>query len=388
MVKELIFHLGDRKTGSTAIQDALVRGDITCPTHRLFFPAATNHIPLAKTLSMPTMAKERKPRFTKVAKRIAAADADIAIISAEHFEVVDPVVLQQTIATFFPDLAGSVRLIAYVRPHADRLVSNYAEQIKLGQFDGTLDDFHTKRLAENPLNYIDRFTHWQQVFGDAFTLRPFVRSTLHGNDIVQDFAQFVLGDADFFVAPSPPSNPSMSVQDLAVMRAFHAELADLPALDKFQIATGKKMGQLMAAQPAPDSIKLKIHKTLADAVQTAYRADAQALDAAFFAPDTPMQDALQKSCETAIPTAQSTAPADHLSPSTQRIVTAWAGMLRALKAPDSETLHTILRSGPQAVPKPAAKPAKSGGGKGKKTKGKSAKKSDPVFNEDDLFDLL
>ena len=402
MVKQLVLHLGDRKTGSTAIQDALAAGAITCPTMQIFYPATTNHIPLAKTLTVKSQSPQRDMRFTKIAKRIARSDADIAVISAEHFEVVNPVLLQDVLTRYFPDLAGNIRLIAYVRPHAERLVSNYAEAVKLGQYDGDLHSYHIQRLEQKPLHYTDRFSRWRQVFGAAFTLRPFVRKTLAGGDIVQDFAQFLLGDTPHTVTAGPPSNPSMSLQDLAMVRHLQSQVGARPNLSKFQVSMGKSLGQLLAA--AQDStrtpIKLAMDTDLAKAVQTAYADDARSLDAAFFAPDTPMQDALQSSRDRAVAAPQSIAITDHLSPAAIRMVDVWAGLLCSQPAANGALLRETLKNGPQA----AAKSGKNAGGKqqagqkgatqkgankkGAGKKGKKAGKPQKEFTEDDLLDLF
>ncbi|MDR6267633.1 hypothetical protein [Roseobacter sp. N2S] len=396
MVKQLVLHLGDRKTGSTAIQDALAAGHITSPTTQIFYPATTNHIPLAKTLSVKSLSPQRDMRFTKIAKRIARSDADIAVISAEHFEVVKPALLQEILTRYFPDLVGNIRLIAYVRPHAERLVSNYAEAVKLGQYDGDLHSYHTQRLDKKPLSYTDRFSRWRDVFGAAFTLRPFVRKTLVGGDIVQDFAQFLLGDTPHTVTASPPSNPSMSLQDLAMVRHLQSQIGAQPNMSKFQVSMGKSLGQLLASKQdsAQTPIKLAMHTELAKAVQIAYGEDARALDGAFFAPDTPMQDALQSSYERAVATPQSIAVTDHLSAAAIRMVDVWAGLLCSQSAANGALLRETLKNGPQA----AGKSGKTGAAKqqaGKKgpnkrggKKGKNTSPPEKEFTEDDLLDLF
>lgn len=381
MVKQLVIHLGDRKTGSTAIQDALVAKAIQSPDARIFYPTGNNHIPLAKTLSVKALASQRDQRFGKLAKRIHRSDADIAVISAEHFESVDPVALQEALKEFFPDLLGRVRLLAYVRPHADRLVSNYAEAVKLGHFNGDLAAYHTMRLDKKPLNYTPRFTRWRDTFGSIFTLRPFVRSALVNGDIVADFAEFLLGDTPHQLAASPQSNPSMSLEDLAMMRLLQSRIAALPNGTKFQVSLGKTLGTLLAEAPErpANHTKPALHKALAEAVQQSYLADAQALDQAFFAPDTPMENALVAARDKAVDTPQSIAAEDHLSAEAIRMVELWAGLLTSRNAPNGSALREVLKDGPRAA---KANGPKQGGPKHQKKTG------DQEFNEDDLLDLL
>lgn len=381
MVKQLVIHLGDRKTGSTAIQDALVAGAIQSPDASIFYPTGNNHIPLAKTLSFRALAGQRVERFSRLAKRIARSDADIAVISAEHFESVDPLALQDALEEFFPDLRGKTRLLAYVRPHADRLVSNYAETIKLGHFDGDLDAYHTMRLTKKPLHYTERFTRWRETFQDAFTLRPFVRTSLTGGDIVEDFAQYLFGDTPHQVESGAPSNPSMSLEDLAMMRLLQSRIGKDPNMRKFQISLGKTLGTLIqgSTETAQKQTKLALHTDLAKAVETAYLEDAQALDSAFFAPETPMKDALLAARSKAVKAPQSIAAEDHLSPEAIRMVDIWAGLLTSRNAPNGTALREILKDGPRAAPQKSPK--------GPKNKG-PAKPLAEDFNEDDLLDLF
>lgn len=405
MIKQLVIHLGDRRTGSTAVQDALVANQINCPTAQICYPTGSNHNPLAKTLSLkPRPANplpgQREMRFSHIAKRIAQSDADIAVISAEQFDGVDPALLKATLAQYFPDLVKTIRLIAYVRPHADRLVSNYAEAVKLGQFEGDLQAYYTHHLAKTPLHYTDRFTRWRTVFGDAFTLRPFGRKTLVGGDIVQDFAQFLFGDTPHSVQNSPPPNTALSLQDLAMVGQLQSRIGAKPNMSKFQVNMGKTLGQLLAASrdPAQTQTKLSLHADLAKTVQTTYLADARALDAAFFAPQIPMQDALQTACDTAVAAPQSIAAKDHLSPAAIRLVSVWAGLLCSQPAANGAILRDILKTGPEAAentkksgsakkgPGQQRAGQKGSGPKGKK--GKKGGKPQKDFTEDDLIDLF
>jgi hypothetical protein len=211
------------------------------------------------------------------------------------------------------------------------------------------------------------------------------------------------------------------------MRLFHSRLAALPNIAKFQVATGKTLGQLVAQAPRDTETKLAMHQSLARAVQDAYLDDARALDAAFFAPATPMEEALQDAVDQAIPSEQSIAAQDHLSPAAIRMVEVWAGLLSAMASKSGGALRETLKADPAAAKtagpgggkkagkKAGAKrgggnkagphkggPKKAGPNKGgankagaKKTgpnmagnKKKPGQKPETAFNEDDLFDLI
>ena len=90
MVEEIVFHLGDCKTGTTSIQTVLSRGAWVSHAGPIAYPARFNDIPLAKTLSVPAEAPHEAERFGKAREAFEQSDAAHGIISAEHFEFVDP----------------------------------------------------------------------------------------------------------------------------------------------------------------------------------------------------------------------------------------------------------------------------------------------------------
>ena len=63
MVEEIVFHLGDCKTGTTSIQTVLSRGAWVSHAGPIAYPARFNDIPLAKTLSVPAEAPHEAERF-------------------------------------------------------------------------------------------------------------------------------------------------------------------------------------------------------------------------------------------------------------------------------------------------------------------------------------
>ena len=343
MVQEIIFHLGDRKTGSTSIQDALARGDISSPGKTLFYSSPTNHIPLAKSLHTNDHLPLQEQRFNKLARQLKKSDADIAVISAEHFESVDPALLLTAIEQYLPEYRNNIRLIAYVRPHADRLLSNYAEQIKLGQFAGTLERFYQQRQRKNPLIYTARFDAWRDLFGDRFTLRPFIRSQLVNNDVVHDFADYIFQGATFSVRDAQQSNQSLTLEQLALLREFHLVLGKNKTLQNLQVGIGKQMGRLLADIPQKKRTKLRLHSELTEQIIIASLADAQALDASYFAPDKPMETTLLAARAKAITEPQSIKAGKCLSLRDIRMTRFWANLVVTLAGQTPDTLLSNLQ---------------------------------------------
>ena len=98
MIADLVIHLGDRKSGSTSIQHALAGKTLVCDTVSLLYPTKINHTPLAKFLTTKSQFQFCEKRFGLLAKRLATANEDVAVISAEDFESADPKTTQATFA--------------------------------------------------------------------------------------------------------------------------------------------------------------------------------------------------------------------------------------------------------------------------------------------------
>ncbi len=354
MVRDVVFHLGDRKTGSTSIQSILARQGWVAPGDSIVYPTLFNHIPLAKSLVVPEERRFETQRFARIRTAFDDSDANHGVISAEDFEYVDPQTVRDAIDRHLPAYADRVRLIAYVRPHADRLLSAYAERVKKGVFEGTLDEFHEDILQKGMLLYAPRFEKWRAVFGDRFTLRPFVREALYRSDVVWDFFHYLFGDRPFEITGPTRENESLSVEDIAMLRMIHRHVrkhARRPG--RAQQAFGWYMSNFLGGEPAPNGTRPRLHRSLADRVVHDYRDDAAALDAAFFE-DTPISDALAATPDKAVEQPQSYRAVDHFSPSERRHFRIWARFLARLIDADPEHFMWAVRSPEQRAPHPPA----------------------------------
>lgn len=368
MVGEIVFHLGDCKTGTTSVQSVLAAGAWSTAAGAgadILYPARFNHIPLAKTLSVPKEMPHEAARFAKLRSAFEASGAAHGVVSAEHFEFVDPELVAAAIERHLPDYAGRIRLIAYVRPHADRLVSTFAERAKKGLFMDSLEAMHERLVADRLLFYTPRFEKWRALFGPAFTLRPFVRDRLYQGDVVRDFFSFVLGGGGFDLTRPTDANESLSVQDIAMMRAVHAQLRGRAKLRGSQQSLGWYMADLLGKEADPAGTRPRLHRRLADQVVATYRADAAALDAAFF-DGTPMSDALEAAPGKAVAEAQSFTPEDHFSAAELRRFRAWAKLLGRIMAADPAQFDWAVRPPSQRGPGPGGRKAGKGGKAGKR----------------------
>lgn len=371
MVQEILIHLGDCKTGSTALQIALAGGRVRIGEERPFYPARLNHNGLAQSMirrGRKTDAKaEDADRLQGLAARLDASPARLGIISAELFEFVAPETLAAALARAMPQYQGRIRLIAYVRPHAPRLLSSFAEWTKLGQWHGSLDAFFDRAVLRGSFHYAPRFARWKAVFGEAFTLRPYLRGSLVNKDLVADLASFAARDRPWSIDAHETQNESLSLTDLVLLRAVHARIKTLrggrpvpnPGPADAIHSLGRSLGQSLSAMPGGGP-RLQLHRDLAERVMRTYRSDAAALDAAFF-PEGLMGAALERAADDVTDTPQSLSPDEHFTPADLRQIGIWGDVFARLIDADPGFLSWAVRHPEHRPARPPAPPPTKAG---------------------------
>ena len=329
MTRELIFHLGDRKTGSTSIQAAL-RGRIweAEGAPKLGYAARLNNGALASSMAGVDPVQESAKGFKLLAKRIATLgdDNEIGVVSSEHFEIVPPRNLKQALEAHMPHYAETARFVLYLRPHADRILSSYAERIKLGVFSGPLSDYLNAVVDDRRFHYLDRVRRWKNVFGDRLTVRPMIRSALHQNCVVRDFLSIALKTENLRLREEPAANESLTVRDLSILTLFHREFEALPKQNKSRQAIGRNIGLLCASLPATGGGKPAYDAALCEKTIAAHLEDATALDAQFFT-GSPMLTALEATRGKVVDRVPSLLPEDNFSAAELRDLTVMARMV-------------------------------------------------------------
>lgn len=354
MVKEIVFHLGDPKTGTTSIQEVLATGNWRSDGADLLYTAPINHLPLAATLHDPAQFSRRAERFTRLRRELEASGAETAVISAELFDIVDPALLRETLERYLPDHAGRVRLVAYVRPHAERLVSAYAERVKQGIFHKSLEAFHQQMKRQRRLFYAPRCSAWRDVFGARYSLRPMIRAYLKNGDVVQDFMDIVLRGRPFTIPRPVAHNESLTLADLAMLRALRLPAGAPPALVRARQSLGWNFARELAQRPPAGRSRLRLHKALAADVIATYRGDARAVDAAFFGDRAVLGAALEAAAESAVDQPQSLRARDHFTQGELRLIRAWAGLVQQMMRHAPETLPGHFRARQEARLRAAA----------------------------------
>lgn len=342
---KLVFHLGDMKTGSTAIQTVLSSRRWVCDGVKLVYPHGNkvSHMVFAQSLGGRVDPSRTKGLARGIMAGIRAGAADVAVISAEHFENVAPEALKAAIVAHMPGMLADARFIAYVRPHAERLVSTYAERVKIGQFVGTLAEMYQAMQGRDALVYTPRFLAWRKTFGTAFEVRVMVRDQLYLRDVVADFLQFALQTDDFAVLETLDANESLSLENLSIVRELHVKLnGGRSGVQAWQSTLGRALARRMNEGDFRQGTRIALDQALAAKVCARYAEDAAALDAAFFN-GTPMTDALRAAPGAAVQDAQSVRVEDHFSPREQSLIHGFLDQTVALVQVDPEQASETLR---------------------------------------------
>ena len=346
MVKKLVIHLGDSKTGSTSIQSTLANGRWESDAHTLFYPAKFNHSRLADTLYRKSSTKFRDTRFQSIARKLNRSDADIGVISAEQFEFCDPKLLGEAIEEYLPQYRNNVQLISYIRPHPARLLSSYAQQIKRGVFSGELEQFcHYFFNEKRRIHYAERCQSWKDVFGEAYIVRPLIPALLKGRDVVTDFLYLCFGDDQFSIGSSIHNNKSLGIEDLSVLRHIHSRLdtANGKYISNHRLF-GAHFSELLMQLPTCKTTKLAFHRSLFEKIVEMTRVDIDETDKLHLQEfGSPFKTAMLDASNKLVDDQQSIDISDHFSQETIRIIDCWIELIKIMSDSDPQSFQKMIR---------------------------------------------
>jgi hypothetical protein len=229
---KVLLHIGQSKTGTSAIQAFLTLNRDRLLEHRILYPAPRvkgmrlnlgSHNAVADSLNgkirFPYLsADEYFHQFFNDAK---LNNADCLILSAEHFfggepriwEVRDEAeyfeLYRKKIKILASYLAGhDVSILAYLRPQVDWMASAVSQTVRIERLISQRRIYQTDRqfyeLMSPLLKYADLLDTWQEVINPStFTVVPYVRNVLHEKSSVADFLKRArLDHIDFKFADS------------------------------------------------------------------------------------------------------------------------------------------------------------------------------------------
>ena len=292
MVGQLVIHIGDSKTGSSSIQKVLFERRWRASDLSIAYPPQLSSFRLANRLLEPRKSLTRIRALQDLGNWVAQAEGDFAVISAEQFSRVEPAEMDRVLRKFVPGKGGTARLIACVRPHPHRFPAAFAQRLRAGFCLGTMDKFQDRALAKGALTYAPRFAAWHKVFGERFTLRPFLRDQFFRGDVVADFIHSVTGHPTFTTGGTTVANESVSLPGLTAIRAVQRCFTESGLSSRLHHTLGRELAQRINQAGFRADQKLRLHDSLARKLAVACLADARALDRMFFADQPILEPAL------------------------------------------------------------------------------------------------
>ncbi|MEM7270093.1 MAG: hypothetical protein AAF401_12695 [Pseudomonadota bacterium] len=220
----LLLHIGDHKTGTSSIQQTLAALDD--PT--ILYPetgraAGFGHQNLAWEIGEDPRFDPDKGDWATLGAEIACSDAETVVVSTEALEFKQA---DRALAHIRARLRGTIDAIEvalYLRPHAARIRSSFAERLKRGH-----GPFETRAYLDWAINsgrfhYAPRLKAWARAAGaKALKVRPFHHTRLKGGDVVTDFFAAHLNRS--CPISRVAANPSPSAPALRMLQIYGAAL--------------------------------------------------------------------------------------------------------------------------------------------------------------------
>lgn len=220
-MKRAVIHIGNLKTGTTAIQAVLRKLRPELARHQVFMPGlAANqpaHYEIEFELGKPAA---EAPRFSKTLADIAAApEGSTVLLTAETMMYVEPAVLKTVLEGVG---VTDFTVICYLRPHISMMGSLYLQMVKGGIFRGPMSE-HAGIIRTAPMHFLEVVRGFGEVFGkEAVICREFHRSVLADGSVVNDFWDVAGLPADLraqAVAIETISNPTPTAEMAMLVRA-------------------------------------------------------------------------------------------------------------------------------------------------------------------------
>lgn len=240
-----ILHIGAEKTGTTAIQTALVNQAAELRRHGVCYPSSLRSGRVASHTRLVTAAADRDriddlrrwahvtspeqvPAHREAVTRelteeLASCDPQVLLLSSEHCQsrlrsVAEVAALRRLLTRFCDELT----VVVYLRPQHEAALSLYSTRLKAGLPAG--DPLSGNPAQPGFFDYGALVERWAAVFGDGnVRVRIYEKDALCGGNVLEDFRD-VTGLPVALRPPARPANPSLSPRGLRVLGAVNTVL--------------------------------------------------------------------------------------------------------------------------------------------------------------------
>lgn len=377
--RKLILHIGHHKTGSTTIQGALAANLLEVDGRPPLYLGAFNHNYLVRHFNL--FNKEARvlpgdsqlPNLDQIDEMLAQREYRHAILSGERFSGADPAVVAAVLKKFMLSHVQEHSVLCYVRPHAARTLSEFAERIKVGSFAGSsISRFHNSGPKDGRFQFAPRLKAWASVFDTRFLVRPFHRDFLENGDILDDFATYAFPGSDTKIYDRTTSNESSTLETLVLLRVIQSHLKshseglrlqlgwtltlELAARSKMPepgeasrdpktavMKVVRELATIMSEAQGRQKTKVALDKRTAGSIRSTYLHDANILDQTVFSANPLMRRELDHAMDLAIDKPQSMEALDYHHPDTIRRINELSAELNSLIGKDDSRWTDYFR---------------------------------------------
>lgn len=299
----LVVHIGDHKTGSTSMQIALARGNVTLKSGKLCYPLVNQHY--CHNFVAHGFVHSLRARFTpdtsgmkRVATIARKANPTLTVLSAEGFEKARPSKVAEAIDEHFKMSRENLVVYCLVRPHISRLSATLSEYIKCGRSseDPMRDVWLMRRYW---LGFGGRLNRWSNVFGSSFKVSAFKRDEMANGQPLDDLFAKAIGPDMVDVKSQVFENKSLGVEDLMRIHLVQKSLPDLAKWERHTVGWYLARKIAAANEPSNSGTKLTFDQATSAKFRKAYWSDASRIDRKFFADRPVFRDALTEAVDTA-----------------------------------------------------------------------------------------
>ena len=189
-MKKVILHIGRHKSGTSSLQNFLVRNRLLLEQYDYLYPhvgiSSVAHHQIANAFSQKNVIELgatsilESELITAFRAELATTTATSIIVSSEKFTACNPRLMKELFAGY------EVEVVMYLRDQLSYLASAYAQIVHADTITESIENYYETFLTRN-IDYWKFIERWEAVFGNNVKVALFDREALHEGDIVKDF---------------------------------------------------------------------------------------------------------------------------------------------------------------------------------------------------------
>ena len=256
-MQRIYLHIGQHKTGTTAIQDFCTLNRDLLLKSGFLYPKTGIHINAQHQLSwvvknrLPAWIKREFPHFLKKTSReklynqfkheAQRTDANCIIISSETFYLdVRHDLLKELLSDF------DVKVIVYIRRQDQLIQSIYIQAMKDYGLRVTTGPLQCQQCTNYSLDHYQNLKGWRNYFGEEnITVRVYEKNRLKNGNLIEDFAQVCKIDGvNKFRIPQRDASKRLHITIVDLLKTIYAsDILDeeLPSIVDSLLGLNKKL---------------------------------------------------------------------------------------------------------------------------------------------------